>query len=94
MQHVAYCYRSGRIRIGVRCLDGTLPIAYGSRYRLRHAVMARSRHAYGKGGYLVPGVPEADDDDAALQAVRMFVTWLTKGLPNITPALDCTTQAS
>lgn len=87
MPHVAYCYRSGLIKVGRRCPDGALPLAYGSEYQLRKAVFTRARHGYERGVYLVPGIPEAADEDAAIEAVKQFSGRLAKHNGHLVPAL-------
>ena len=87
MSATAYCFRSGQIRVGVRCPDGALPLAYGPERRLRRAVDVRSRHAYDGRTKLVPGVPEAADEDAAMEAARQFSAWLVKGDALLVPAI-------
>ena len=81
----AYCYRSGQIAIGRIVPDGALPIASGSESTLRRAMRATARHAYDGKTLLVPGLPEARNDTAALTALRGFIAWATKGRPGIAP---------
>lgn len=87
MTATAYCYRSGEIRVGLRCPNGAIPLAYGSEYQLRKAVRTRSRPSYGGNIHLVPGVPEAVDEDAGIEAARQFSAWLTKGNALLIPAI-------
>ncbi len=67
------CDRRGVLEIVDRPLPaGRLLIGSGP-HRLLHDIMvAISRHGYEKDVYLVPGVPEAADDDAALEAAMAF----------------------
>lgn len=71
---VAFCYRSGEIDFSRSSVpDGAIPIVR-SRLgvaKLRDKVAAKARLAY-NGGLLVPGIPEADDDQAALDALERF----------------------
>lgn len=69
---VAFVYRSGEIGFGDQVAEGCLAIAQGDAMRLRTAVQAVARHAYDGQTLLVPGVPEADDDNDALNAVHAF----------------------
>lgn len=87
MSATAYCYRSGQIKVGPRCPEGALPLAYGPESRLRKAVSVRARHAYDGKTKLVPGVPEADNEDAAIEAARQFSGWLVKGDALLVPAI-------
>lgn len=72
----AYCWRGGQIEIGARIPDGALPPIRGRRRDVERTICARSRHAYDGKTLLVPGVPEAIDDDAALSAWRQFREWI------------------
>lgn len=69
----AYCFRSGEIEFGPTFPDGTLPLAKSrSAKKLREIVEVNARHAYDGKALLVPGIPEADTDDAARAAWRYF----------------------
>jgi hypothetical protein len=81
----AYCWRTGRIGVGPRLPKGALPLARGPISLLRQQVSAVSRHGYKKNWFLVPGVPEADTDEAALAAVKHFSGW-GFSRPNLNPA--------
>lgn len=87
MTATAYCYRTGRIRIGARCPDGALPLAYGPERRLRRAVTARARLGYDGKSWLVPGVPEAPNEDAGIEAARTFSAQLAAGDVLLVPAI-------
>lgn len=70
----AYCWRSGVVRFGRRVPGGALEILRapkGSR-TLKKAVRPWCRLAYDNKTLLVPGVPEAADENAALDAVLKF----------------------
>lgn len=75
----AYCWRSGVIDIGAVVPKGAIEIARGPRKELTDFIGAVSRHAYDGETLLVPGVPEAESDVAAVQALMAFVTWLGSG---------------
>jgi hypothetical protein len=83
----AYCWRSGEIGIGRSIPEGMLPLARGPAKVLRGALQARARIAYDNVTLLVPGIPEAPDEAAALAAAQRFSTFLTKGEPDLVPAL-------
>ncbi|MGC9272238.1 hypothetical protein [Acidiphilium sp.] len=70
----AYCDRSGTIGFcRATCPDGTLPIAsHAHDALLRGAIAAVARHAYENNTLLVPGLPEASDSEAALDALIAF----------------------
>ncbi|SMF85858.1 hypothetical protein SAMN06265365_1657 [Tistlia consotensis] len=86
MTSYAYCWRSGQIAVGKKRPDGTLPIAHGPETTLRRALTKRARLAYDNRTWLVPGLPEAPDEDAAVLALRRFATFLTKGHKSLSPA--------
>jgi len=90
----AFCYASGLIEFGRTIPDGALPIAYGPARKLRPFIEVRARHGYktslvkgrpskipGTDCLLVPGVPEADGQVAAVDALRAWCDWLSKGAP-------------
>jgi len=70
----ASCDRRGVIEFGTgKCPDGLLEIARSrSALRLKTTICAIARHAYDGTTLLVPGVPEAPNDDAACDAVIAF----------------------
>lgn len=68
----AYAWRSGLIQFGRKVPDGALCIAEGPAKKLRPSVEAVARHAYDNETLLVPGIPEAKDDDEALDALFVF----------------------
>lgn len=80
--HTAYCLRSGQVRITARKVpDGAMPLVTAKSYqRLRRAVDGVARLAYDNRTRLVPGIPEADDDEAALKAAMRFSQNLLKRL--------------
>lgn len=70
----AYCDRSGTIGFcRATCPDGTLPIAsHAHDALLRGTIAAVARHAHDNNTLLVPGLPEAADSEAALDALIAF----------------------
>lgn len=66
-------------------LEGTLVVGMGSAVALLEIVSTIGRHAYDGETLLVPGVPEAADDDAALAAAHAFAAEIDKRL---TPSLE------
>ena len=73
MKTIAFCNRSGVIGFTSASLPfGALPIGSGDDAEIRALVSARCRLAYDNSALLVPGVPEAEDDDAALTALLEF----------------------
>ena len=82
---IACVYRSGKIVIARRLLPGTLPITKSRSRRLRRVVDVLARHGRPEFGQsrrlmLLPGVPEAPTDDAALEAVVRFKAEVEKRL--------------
>lgn len=77
----AYCFASGQIGFGPRVPEGALPIAKGPRQALQDLMEGVARHSRTDETLYVPGVPEADDEEAALDALATFTTWISKSLP-------------
>jgi hypothetical protein len=90
----AYCYASGHIEFGRSVPDGALPIAHGPAKRLRDFIEGLARHGYstelvngrptkirGTETLLVPGVPEAPDEFAAVDALTAWVNWIGEKPP-------------
>lgn len=84
---VAWCWRSGRIEIGDKLPDndedggGPIEIAGGPKYALKGRLEVVARHAYERGVLLVPGVPEAENDQAAVKALADWLKWCGMGRP-------------
>jgi hypothetical protein len=77
----AFCYRSGEIEFGTKIPGGAMPLGVSRRStKLREIVGVLARRAYDGQTLLVPGVPEADDDDMALDAVRYMRECITMRL--------------
>lgn len=73
----AYCYASGHIGFGPDVPTGALPIAKGKDQALHDFISAVARHSYDGETLLVPGVPEAETDDAKLDALLRFTQWIS-----------------
>ena len=77
---VAYCWQGGDIEIGYTCPEGAIIITEQRPEELeeefRSLISARSRHAYDGKTLLVPGIPEADSEEEAFQALLRFRNWL------------------
>jgi hypothetical protein len=78
---IAYCYQSGEIGFAESLPTGVLPIAKGPDKALRDFIGGVSRHAYDGETLLVPGIPEAEDESKALDALLAFSTRISKGVP-------------
>jgi len=90
----AYCYASGLIEFGSLVPSGALPIAMGPEKPLRDFIETMARHGYdtrnvkgrptkipGTECLLVPGVPEAPDQDKGLEAFQAWLAWIGKKPP-------------
>lgn len=73
---IAYCFASGRIEFGATQPKGALPIVSGEEERIRRLIGATARHAYDGETLLVPGVPEAPDQIAGVDALIRFRDWI------------------
>lgn len=78
---IAYCWSSGLIDFGRTLPDGALPIARGPARALRPFIQVTARHGYDGKTMLVPGVPEAENESAKLDALLAHVKWLAKRPP-------------
>lgn len=68
----AYAYRSGEIGFGLIVPDNALEIARGEKRRITNIIKGIARQAYDGKTWLVPGVPEATDQNAAIEALIRF----------------------
>lgn len=73
----AWAWRTGAIEIAVltgksRPPKGALVIAKGPVNLIDPLISGMARHTYDGSTLLVPGVPEASDDDAAWEALMTF----------------------
>ncbi len=69
---IAYCWQGGEIGIGHRTPAGALPIIGGPKRRLEKILHRTARLAYDNKTWLVPGIPEADNSDAKLDALFKY----------------------
>lgn len=74
----AYCFRSGEIEFGRQTPKGAIMLARGPAKPLKALIEPAARLAYDNSTLLVPGVPEADDDNAATRALSSFLGRLRK----------------
>lgn len=68
----AYCYASGEIEFGRNVPEGALLIAKAPVKILRPIIEVVARHAYDGTTLLVPGIPEAPDQNVGIDALRRF----------------------
>ena len=78
---VAWCWASGLIEIGDAVPAGGIKIAECPKSELRAVIEGVARH--GKGGAclnrLVPGIPEAESEEAEADALEAWLDWCAKG---------------
>ena len=77
---VVYCWRTGVIGLDRRAPKGALGLVKAPGRALRRAVEVCARHGYRDGVLLVPGLPEASDDVAAMEAAKSFRDQIRKRL--------------
>ncbi|WP_418459791.1 hypothetical protein ACNT8L_04645 [Brucella intermedia] len=77
---IAYCWRGGDIQIGRRLPKGAIKLGSAHGIRLKKAVSVCARHSYDGQTLLVPGIPEAEGDTEALEAVQRFREQLARRL--------------
>jgi hypothetical protein len=67
----AFAYRNGAIGFGMKSPDWetALPIASAPKKILREAIFGSARLAYDNETWLVPGIPEAETEAAAIDAL-------------------------
>jgi hypothetical protein len=73
----AYAFRTGEIGFSSVMPKGALPIGRIDDKLTEESIRGCARHAW-DGGLLVPGVPEASDDLAALEAFKVWSARLTR----------------
>ena len=78
-----YCWRSGEIEVGTVEPEGAITLARGELRALHAAVAGTARLAYDGKTWLVPGVPEAADDDDAWRSARAYRTRLELSLKRV-----------
>lgn len=73
MPLIAYAWASGLIEFGTKLPDGALPIASSCNEKaLTETVEVLARHGYKDGELLVPGIPEAKNQNQARIALTRF----------------------
>lgn len=77
----AYCYPSGLIDFGTSVPKGAKVIARGPEQALREFVAVKARHSRQHDGFLVPGVPEANDAVTADAALERWTRWIAQNPP-------------
>lgn len=77
---VAYCWRDGSIGVDRRLPKNAIRLAEAHGVRLKNAVSICARHSRDGLSLLVPGIPEAENDAQALDAVQRFRDQLARRL--------------
>ncbi|EAV2253203.1 host nuclease inhibitor protein [Salmonella enterica] len=73
MPLIAYAWASGLIEFGTKLPDGALPVASSCNEKaLTETIEVLARHGYKKGELLVPGIPEAGNQNEARIALTRF----------------------
>jgi hypothetical protein len=79
--HIAFCYASGHIGFGTALPDGALEITrHSDKQTLLKVVEGTARLAYDNKTWLVPGIPEASNENEKLKALRAYRVWVGKSL--------------
>jgi hypothetical protein len=84
---VAWCWASGLIEIGDNVPEksadgsGAIVIATGPKFAMKAVLSVVARHGQGasEGQLIVPGVPEADSQDQACDALSTWLSWCANG---------------
>ena len=80
-QFTAYCQRNGVIVFEQGKQDFYIPLITGYEPKVRAIIEVTSRHTKTKPTqFLVPGVPEAEHDDAAFDATLQYKNWIAPRL--------------
>ncbi|EIJ6701590.1 host nuclease inhibitor protein [Serratia marcescens] len=72
MTFIAYAWASGLIEFGDTTPDGALPILVGQEEKVKDVIVVLARHSRINNQLLVPGVPEANDQHSAMDALIYF----------------------
>lgn len=78
----AYCWRTGQLQLAREVPEGALELAQAPDKVMTDAVQATARLAYDN-TWLVPGVPEASSDTAAVDAVIDYQKHLQKRIGHL-----------
>lgn len=68
----AFCDRRGVIEIAAYKPAGMFPLGKGRAERLTNIIQGIARQAYDGRTWLVPGIPEAETDEEAVEAAKRF----------------------
>lgn len=79
----AFCWGSGLLQVARDVPEGALHLATGPDEIMLEAISGTARLGYDNQTWIVPGVPEANSTDAALDAVFDFQNHLVKRIGSI-----------
>lgn len=74
----AYCWATGEIEFGDTVPIDAIAFAKGPLRALKQRVAVLARHGYKPDQLLVPGVPEAPNQNAGMDALVEFTKWAAK----------------
>lgn len=74
----AYCFASGEIEMGSAVPDGAIWVAYGCHSALTGLIEGTARLAHDNATWLIPGVPEAENQTIASNALAAYLSWIGK----------------
>lgn len=82
-EQVAWCWASGLIEFGDAVPKDAIEIARGPKFALKATLCVLARHGKGEsaGCWLVPGVPEAETQEAKGDALSAFLKWCNQRKP-------------
>lgn len=77
---IAYCWANGQIGFGTSVPEGAIFIAEGGGAQLRKVISVVARHGKGlmQGMLVVPGVPEAETQQAKGDALGAWLAWCSQ----------------
>lgn len=73
---IAYCWATGVIGFAATEPEGAITIASGPDKQVRELIAGTCRLAHDNKTWLVPGVPEAADQTAAVDALIAYRNWI------------------
>lgn len=72
MKLKVYCWQSGHLEFGTAAPEGTITIATVRNKAERAKVEVCCRHSRHNDDLLIPGIPEAESEEAAIDALVIF----------------------
>ena len=71
-------FRCGTVSVEKQPLEGGIVVLKGPRRELERRLSARARHSYDGVTLLVPGIPEAETDKEAQDALSRFISFMAQ----------------